>query len=395
MQFLGIYSNDISQCDIYINNDPVKNGHGLIIDEYVLTLHHIITNNNIYINRCKYDILFSIEEYDLIILCEHVYKGNINDFLRKIKSQIVNNDINIINIKDMKQYRDSEFKIYHSEIIMNFIDIENISLKSNIFPQILMGKFNTNYTKELNGYSGSICYIKNKIFGLLISQSDNFIEIFPLELIIDLINNYVYFGKRYLPVSLNNNIIIKNYRNFNKNDVILKINNIDVNDFGTIYYHKYDIYIPIDTYILLNDDNKVIMTIERNGKIKKQINIKYSIEIFNENKISLNIKENNKYSKIKNLYFKELSEEYLIKVYSNKKIPDINYNNIYTNKKILYLDSDPANIVNNSNEVLILNKISGHKIYNLNQIKHYINQKKCVFEFIDTNNNIMKISIEN
>ncbi len=385
--------NDLTQCDIYIN-DSIQNGYGLMIDEYVLTLNHIILNHNILINRKQYDILYVIDEYDICILCDHNYKGDIHNFLSKIESKIYRNDIDILHINEINKYMKNKFKIYKSNIILNFVNIEQTSLKSNILPQILIGKFTSSYNGELNGYSGSICYVLNKIFGILVSQTDEHIEILPLEFIIDLIKIIVQFGKRYLPISLSSNKIINNYKQFQKNDEIISINDNDLNDSGMIYCHKYNIFVPIDTYILMHNNHKINFKLFRQThKYKKEITIKYLIEKINENNISLNIKENNKYYNIKNLLFKELSEEYLINICGIKKIPQIDYNNIFTKKKILYLDSDLDNKINRTEEVLILNKISGHKIFNLNQIKHYTNQKNCVFEFIDTNNNFIKYYI--
>jgi hypothetical protein len=150
-------------------------------------------------------------------------------------------------------------------------------------------------------------------------------------------------------------------------------------------------YIPIQTLLLLYDNNKIIINVIRNRpKVKKEIIINYKLEKFAENKIKINIKENNKQIIIKNLCFKELSEDYLIKIHNDKKIHKIDYKNIYTNKKLLYLANDDSI---DCSSLLLLKKISGHKINNLNQINHFITQKKCVIELLNPNNEIIKLNI--
>jgi len=391
LQFIGLTNKNIDQCDIFINDDIEPNGNGLIIDKYILTLHHIITGDNIYINKIKYNVLYSLEEYDIIILIKNRYKGDIVDFLTKF-----NDSITYMQIANMNNYINTQFKIFKSNLVLNLNKIENTSLKSNILPEIILGKFNLIFNKyynevsDLAGLSGSICYKNNEIFGLLISQNGNDIEIMPLELIYDLLKNH-YNGIRYFPINMSKNIIKYNYNSFYKNDIIIKIDNIDIDEFGMLYYEKYKHYITISTFLLLYDKKNIDIIVYRNTcKTKKQVIINYKIEKFTENKIKINIKENNKEIIIKTLCFRELSEEYLIKIHTKKKIHNIDYENIYTNKKILYLANDDK--IDNTS-LLLLKKISGHKINNLNQIKHFMNQKKCVIELINPNNEIIKLNI--
>lgn len=396
LQFLGLNDNFFSQCDIYIDENNMPNGSGLLINKYVLTLDHIITGKNIYINKIKYDVLYKIEEYDIIVLQQFNYNGNINEFLNEL-----NNYIRYINISEIDNHINTQFKIFKSNLILNLNKIENTFLKSNILPEILLGKFNIIFNKfittttDLSGLSGSVCYKDKHIFGLLVSQNNSDIEVIPVEIIYDLLNIHHKHKIRYIPININGNIITSNYKNLYKNDMIIQMNDINVDDFGMVYFDKYKQYISISTYILLYEHNIIYFKIQRNThKSKKKIEIQYKIENFTENKIQINIKENEKKIIIKNLCFKELSEEYLLKIYSIKKIPSINYANIYSNKKLLYLDDNNTdeNIIDKSS-LLLLNKISGHKINNLNQIKHYFNQKKCVIELINSNNEIIKINI--
>jgi hypothetical protein len=392
LQFLGLSGNFFSQCEIYINDDIIPNGFGLIINKYVLTLDHIITDKNIYINKTKYNILYKIEEYDIIVLHKSEYVGNIDEFL----NEFIDN-IEYMNISRMDKHMNTQFKIFKSNLILILNRIENTSLKSNILPEILLGKFNIipnkfiNNTSNLAGFSGSVCYKDNKIFGLLVSQNDDDIEVMPIEIIYDLLKIHSKHGLRYFPVNIYGNIINSSNNLFCKNDMINKINNIQIDEFGMIYYKKYNHYIPIQTFLLLYDNNKIIINVIRNRpKVKKEIIINYKLEKFAENKIKINIKENNKQIIIKNLCFKELSEDYLIKIHNDKKIHKIDYENIYTNKKLLYLANDDSI---DCSSLLLLKKISGHKINNLNQINHFITQKKCVIELLNPNNEIIKLNI--
>ncbi len=315
LQFFGLTENNIIQCNIYIDDDPIPNGYGLVLNNYVLTLHHIITGKKICIDKIIYNILYEFEEYDIIVLCKNNYKGNITEFLTLLENEI---NTNCIKLSDINKYMNTRFKIFKSNIILNLNRIENTSLKSNILPQILLGKFNMILNTDISdlddladlaGFSGSICYKNNLIFGLLISQNNEDIEIIPLEIIFDLLNIHYKYGIRYLPINMNGNNITDRYKNFYKNDIILQMNNIDVDDFGMIYYQKYNQHIPISSYILLYEYNKIYFKIHRNIlKTKKIINITYNIEKFTENKIQINIKENPKEISIKNLCFKELSE---------------------------------------------------------------------------------------
>jgi hypothetical protein len=397
LKFLRLTEKSIPQCGIHIDNNESTNGFGLIVDEYVLTLYHIISGTNIHINKIKYKIIHEIVDYDIVILCKHAYNGNIYDFLEKMNRKIINKELNMIKISDINASK--EFKIFFSNLVLNFNDIENTSLKSNILPQILLGKFNILDNPDLLnlddlcGLSGSICYIDDNIFGFVISENNGIIEVIPLEIILDLVRIHSVYGIRYFQVNISGNIIPNNYKNFNKNDRITHINNIEVDDFGMVLFDRYNKLISINTYIMLFDKNKIDIKILRNThKSRKEFIIKYKIDKFTENKILINIKENNKYIIIKDLCFKELSEEYLVKIFNTKKIPEINYDNIHGTKKMIYLDTGPnSNPDIMTDSVLLLNKISGHNIYNLNQIKHYTNQKNCVFELIDTNNNIIKV----
>lgn len=397
LKFLG-FNNTFNQIDLYISEKSKPIGKGIIYDEYILTLEHITNNVNIItkdINIIEYKSIFKIEEYDIDILCDKTINGNILLFLDKFKTY----NKNYIKIKNINNYEDSIYKIYNSNITLKYDLIECIELKSTIFPHIPIIKFNI-YTNDLSdlsdlrGLSGSVVYTNDKIIGLLTSNYQKTIEILPFEFIIDIINVTHNYCRRYCPLQINNNMILKSYKSLKKNDMIIKIDNIPINDFGDIYYEKYDLIIPLKTYILLKNSKYIDIQICRYiNKIKKYYYTKYLIDKFNEAYISINFRENSKQINLKNFIVKELSEEYIAKY--NKNICDIN-DDIYSNKKILYID-DITNIkmsnIDLKENIYILKKISGHNINNINQIKKYMEQKYCTLELISPDNSIIKIRI--
>lgn len=422
LKFLGL-NTTFNQVDLYVSGIYNPIGKGIEYDEYVLTLEHITNDVTIFTthrNIIEYKSIFKIDEYDIDILCQKGIDGNIEIFLKKlmntnyIKIKDINKNIDTDSTKSLGlpnldgkntsvspitlSDNDSIYKVYKSNLTLQYEQIECIELKSTIFPQIPIIKCNiyTNYLDELSGLSGSIVYRNNKILGILTSDYKENIEILPFEFIIDIMIMTHKYCRRYCPLQMNNNIIQKTYKSLKKNDMIIKIDDIDIDDFGKIYYDKYDIFIPIKTYILLKKNKHIDIKICRNvNKIKKYYDIKYLIDKFNESNITINFRENTKEINIKNVSIKELSEEFIAK--TDKKICAIN-DDIYSNKKILYVKN--VKNINNINldldlekNVYILRKISGHNINNINQIKKYISQTHCVLELKDPNNNIIKIRI--
>lgn len=392
LKFLNLY-NTFNQIDLYIENLSIPIGKGIKINEYILTLYHITKDRNIYINKNNdiiYRSIFKIEEYDIDILCTK--NKSIDEFIEKI------NELKYLNISDL--IKDNIFKVYKSDILLRFIDIKCTELTSTLFPQIPICTcdiYNTEIMEnkiDLEGLSGSIIYFNDKIIGLLTSNYNDHIEILPFEFIIDIIINTHNFGRRYCPIIFNNNKIVYKTKNFNKNDIILKIENIPVDENNNVFYRKYNLQIPVSTFILLYYGENINFQIERLVKnTKKIIKINYKINIFNENML-INFKENNKFIIIKDIIIKELSEEYLKKYVGKKKISSID-DNIYSNKKLLYIERIlNMNIdLDYENNIYVLNKISGHKINNINQINKYNNQNKCTLELICPDDSIIKINI--
>jgi hypothetical protein len=198
---------------------------------------------------------------------------------------------------------------------------------------------------------------------------------------------------------MKNNIVQSNYNFLIKDNIIMKINNIDINN-DIIYDNKLKIYMLYSTYIIINGLKNIYIEYCRNtkkGKIIKK-NTLYLKEL-NKNNLFMNYKIiESKNIKLKDLIFSELSEEFLIKCINNSiNIPDIDYNLIYTQYKYIYLKyinvSEYNNVLKIPDNIYILNKISGKQIKKINDINKFNKNKSITIELIDPFNNIIKIKV--
>jgi hypothetical protein len=401
-------------CDI--NIDGNVDGKGIIFDNYVITLKHITNNKYICVNNIRYDLLLDIEYYDIAIFCCNInslinlsINDFIDDFINKLNKFIINK---CEKINNNSKYNHTSFKIYNTKYELNFNRFDNVNLKSYLYASIPMGLFDIINISEneleflcCSGISGSLITYNDKYFGLIISQNqDKIIEVMPFEIILDIIKSYVNNNNfNYLPLTITDNINCFKYNDILKNDKIKRIDNKELIE-DKIYIKKYDLHIPYQTYILLFCSEKYVdIDIIRTKKDTIVVQtIKTKLCKYNFNNIFLNYKENNLEIKIFNLVFKELSEEFLIKNI-HKNIFDINYDNIFNKKKLIYLEKfDKFNIFNRFNifdrfnmekDIYILHKISGHNINKLSDIKKYLSNKKITFELIHPNNDIIKIKM--
>ena len=396
-------------CDISIN-DKID-GKGIIISDYILTLHHIVDNNMyIYINKVKYKLLLTIDFYDISIFIKYnmynIYDINndnklIEKFMMDYQDFIKYNCISLI---EHTTFLEKNFNLYHN-INNTIYDLEykkinNINLKSYLYPSIPMYIFNfmnisdTEY-KYLcgSGISGNVILHNNKSIGLIVSEHTNKIEVMPFEIILDILKNYINNSNNfyYLHLLIKNNINQTKNKKILKNDTILKING-NILDNDNIFIKKYNIMIHYQTYILLYA-TKVIEIEFMKKKYNTDI-IELQLHKYNFNNLFLNYKETDVTINIFNMIFKELSEEFLINN-SYKNICTINYDDIYNKKKLIYLDKINVSFRNldTQNNIYILNKISGHNINKLSDINKYKNNKKITLEFINSNDNIIKIKL--
>jgi len=391
-------------CDIIINGN--NDGKGIIIDNYILTLSHIVTTNNIiYVNRIKYTELLNIDFYDICIFTkdDKTCNNDIYKFLVEFKKFIEEKCILLQNNTDFIENNNAYLNMNNKFYELIYEKIENTNLKSYIYPSIPMYLFNFKSTTNNNiedilssGISGTCVLYQNKYIGLIVSQNkEKFIEIIPFEIIYDIIKNYIINSNNfyYIPLLIKNNINQNKYKKILKNDYITKINNkLLIND--KIFIDKYKIFIPYQTYILLYCNLKNI-----NIEIKKKYNnniekINIDLNKYNFDLLFLNHKDNFDSVTLFNITFKELSEEFLVN--NIKDICTINYDKIYNKKKLIYiekiekLDNKYVDIEKN---VYLLNKISGHKINKLNDITKYMNNKQLTLELIDPYDNIIKLKL--
>ena len=402
LNLLGIGDNTNNECNIKLDNTDIIYGKGLKIGDFILTLKHIINKNEyIFINNYKYILLLDIDFYDICLL---VNDQTYNDILNKTKliSQFIlvfekYIKYNCLHLINHSQYIDHNFTISSSNINFKFIKLENVSLKSFIYPSIPMGiykiseyELDTQLKLSKCGISGNIIKYKNLDFGLIVSQdlTNNFIEILPFDIIYDLIVKYnqnnMYY---YLPIKLCENIANKSYMACQKNDCIEYINNNKINN-NKIYIKKYDFEIDYQTFILLfcnkNLNLDIIRIISKNKFIR---NLNIEIKEYDFKKIILNYDEISNAINLKGYIFKELSEIYLLKNL-DKNIPEIDYNNIYNKKKLIYLYKIDMPIkfekeLNIEKNIYLINKISGTIINSITDIEKYKNNKKITIELIN------------
>ncbi len=405
MKMLNIYRT-YEDVKIYINGDKLHNGSGLLLEDYVLTVYHVIEDaNNIIINNEEYNVLLFIDEYDIAVLTKKIFQGNIFSFLNIFKKFI---ERNCIKIKDIDEYVDEPF-ILERNISFQFLEVIHMHPKTNLFPSIPIYSFKKNINNfDYGGFSGHLIKYYNMNSCLLISErlSSNQILGIPFEVIYKLIDIYINNKKQfcYLPLILDeNSFVINNFRNILKDDMITNINNKDLIE-NTIFDSDLKINLMYDTYILMNGFDFVDITLYRTvKKIKKEYKINIKTKYINYKDFSLNYKDKQLSTLCNSIELSELSEEYLIDCMSNGiKIPDIDYNNIYNKRKIIVVKDIHNDIIKNAflnrgldidSNLYILNKISGKYIKHIEEVNMYNKYNKLTFEFIDDKHKKIKIKI--
>jgi len=339
----------------------------------------------------------------------------LSKFIILLEKYINSNCIKIINHIN---HINTNFKLFGKNITLAFDS--NISVEPNrtisqmledtyltgfIYPPLPLYKlsFNNLCIDDIDinaicesGISGSIVYNKDGCIGLVVSQklSTNTIEIMPLEIILDVCKKYITNELfNYIPLVINNNINMHTYKNIYKNDFIKTINN-NVLENNQIFVEKYNYNMNYQTYILLYCNDKIDIELIHNGKHRYEKIITLNLLPYNFKKITINYEPNDEFIKFHDFEFKELSEKYILNNI-DKNIPDIDYDNIYKNKKMLYVSNitNTYDRINLEKNIYVLNKISCHKIFNLNDIRKYLNNKQITLELIDPNKKSIKIKI--
>ena len=207
----------------------------------------------------------------------------------------------------------------------------------------------------------------------------------------------------YMPINMKNNIVCNNFRNLVKNDIIYKINNIELNN-DMIYDNNLENDIPYDTYLMLNGFTDIKIEYYRNNsKNKKKYMINIKLKVFSYKYVSFDFRDKNFNYNINGIIFSELSEEKLIEMYKqNIIIPKNLYDILQSTKKIIFIkdiinseikDKFIKNNVNIFNELYIINKISGRQLKNINDLDNFKNKKNITFDMLNSNMNSIKIKI--
>jgi len=413
-----------TSCDnvpIIVNNGQDINGYGITFGNYVLTLFHVIEDTHIIkINNIQYYSILNIDEYDIAILIKESNNNSINDFLIEFKEFI---DNLVIKIDSIERYKDDIFNFNKNKLKFN--EIRHIHPRTNLLPSIPMYVFNTLHdtlhdtlnntlqNKDYGGYSGHSINYYNMYTCLIGFERIETGEIvgLPFQIIYQIVKSYLLNNMKFyhLPIIVNDNsCIIHGFRNIVKNDIIIKINDIDVLN-NILIDPILNIEMSYDTYILLNGFTNLNIKLYKiynklDYKSKKENIINIRLKEFNYSNLFLNYKQLDiKNQKINFIEFEELSEQYLIDCMNNSiKVIDVNYNEIYCNNKLIYikkiynmelLELFKKNGFNFESELYILNKVSGKKIKKIEDLNQYNQYKSLTIDFLDSNNNNIKIKI--
>lgn len=222
---------------------------------------------------------------------------------------------------------------------------------------------------------------------------------------------------------------------FTTNDIVVSINNLKIERDNFIYFDLLDIFVPVNTYIMLYNIIYPYRGIdfsfyrENSEKIKK-IHLD-GIEY--ENMYKYRIKSNNEYVLLKGYIFLELSEELINyfrrnniiltgKIFDNFNIGKfdmmndnsryvilLNYDSKFNDKSDKYNNLLRMPLVNNrmKHYFMLVDKVGNKKIHNINDLKKIFNEidnqkntnvkntnvKNTIIQLIDNEDKIVKIKI--
>lgn len=439
-------------CSIHNTEDNKTNyGCGYItsINEkrYIITCNHIIKSNSTTgyygqdnnIIEIKLSILVRIQYLDLIIMnivsenkcCleDLIIDNNIKQFYTNdnkilisryisnthLYSSIhINNNINMNFGTLVSKYINGiplfEFSIQYMDNMTSY-DMSSIDIKQDIIEN------------ELKGFSGSILSADGNNIGMIMScySVDNNIKIccIPLIIIAKITNKAVTTGVSQLyGIHINidrceieydgkdESVYIISQRSchymngkkkfyFKENDIIMGVDDNTFNSNFEIYMEELNIYVPLETYILLklNIYNQYVIKYKI-ARINKNVTIRnYNISGKLYDKIlNINLFET-VHMKIGNYDFMELTENN-IQLYDKH---NIGYS--INGEKIIVLVNDAKNFdthsqLDNKNFYRLI-KYENKYIYNINQLVQNI-KKNCYItdgqiSLIDHNNNIITI----
>lgn len=320
--------------------------------------------------------------------------------------------------------------------IINQIDIKTINHKSKKFNIVL-----DIIKNEIGGLSGSIVSSDNKNIGMVCkfeinNKKNEFgIKSIPLFLIEKIVTNSVKNGEtRLYGLYFDNNkcdidydgknmsVMYVTKRNcpynngkkifyFDEGDLILSVDGLYFNEHHSIFLEQINMYVPLDTYVLLKLNIYTQTTIQY--KIAREYKNEYKIRNYNISgksyvqMLNINIYEN-KYIRWKDYIFMELSEK-LLDFYDNLGIQLFNRTNIkysLNGEKIIILINYnkfiPINIhtiknyksyvINSDNNLYFyeLFKIGNKKVKNIEELQQILEENNTNEQITVTLNSITK-----
>lgn len=412
--------NDMSK----ISLEQINQGHGLLLDvdgyKCVVTCSHIVGKANMRIDisletfdnlmvteECK--IVANIEEYEMSIL-EFVNKKNIKKYNFCKTSELQNFKLNLESKHKIKYF--SIEGLLETNLVLNEIDINNIYveqayIKSKIIPKLPLLCVESRYLPtDVHGLSGATVVDNNETPVGLISNSidcreklyclpisviikfvkelkDNYMQKFvPSTIIFD----YDLEGAELENVSLtccviNNTFNIgykstgkKNFK-FEIGDAIYKLNNVNINDDGTVYHAEMGLNLDIRTFFMIESMFGKLVRIDmyrqNNDGEYGQFNCLISGTPI-ESTTNTTIINNNKYFVWKHHVFTEVSDELLIEFVNNGFL---NINFIEKNKTLKENNSKMV-LMFDGNAIKIVEKIGNKNIVNLDDLKIHLKSKK-------------------
>ena len=420
---------------------------------YVLTCFHMIKSrhdNDIQISVKINDqdtpshemiIFYSIEPYDFTILA---FKDSceLDKIIDKITTNkyIFNTDINDISSEKFSLYGKSSKKKYP---YYKFIGYGLHRLKSEMYPKIPLIEIKT-YNKSkgqeiYKGLTGSLVGHTNKIYGMItyIDKSNNIMHAIPSYCLI-LFFNMGIKGDEIKTICLSSkicsfgakeektgHIVAKGYGityvtkikdktkeiMFRKDDIIESIDNINFNENGEIYMKEIGMYVPIDTYMTLTNNEKYQINYytKRKGD-HVQVKDRYFMPVPISKHLRFHLGYYKNVYKYKGLIITEMSEELLD--YYNKQgikleyIEDF-YTECFTKKQeklIVVIGVDYNDISSSIGEVYkgiglplvpfsddkvtkyyiaLITRMNSYKLNNLSELEQMIS--KCSTEMIAEN----------
>lgn len=398
------YSYDKYSSNKKIYKDDIEvNGIGFVIKNefkyYIITCYHVVKNcHNIYTkimdNKVKLNILSYFQEFDLAILqIDSTFENIFDEYLESIKCPIENkipntNDEIILNtIVDGKQ----------EKFISSKFDIVCHSVLNIFNPDTLLLGLRFNINKNiLSGLSGSPLFHNNKLIGFLsfVNNETNTIYFIASYLInyslnltkMNLLPKTLKLKGKPISIKINgknktgymiNKDINIDYEsnsptgkiNFNKNIIITKINNQEIDESGNIYMDEIDCYVNPEIYCFLTNNRSQIVEIEyfNINELDKDLTTEKVelMDYYNVSCISLN-----GYDKClfyNNLVFMEINQNIIENIHIDDKFNMlINEPYGHSNKTIVLLDLlESLQNSSNNKKIKEINKIYKNKSTNL------------------------------